>query len=196
MELNRNDGGKRQFILVQLPEPTNNSYASIAEIGKERIRRVLKKLNEEDGKLQLNADDKNNHRGFRIYKFNPSNIKVWENYNSGDIQAFQTSLFNFENPLIEEWKETDLVTEIQLLEGFPLNSNIEQASDFLRNHVYQVASKYIDHQLFICLDNNLNLATIEQVKSLSYEDIFICLDNALTDEAKLQLADGCNVKTI
>lgn len=196
MELNRNDGGKRQFILVQLPEPTNNSYASIAEIGKERIRRVIKKINEEDGKLQLNVDDKNNHQGFRNFKYNQSNIKVWENYKGDDIQAFQTLLFNFENTLIEGWKETDLVTEIQLLEGFPLDSNIEQASEFSVNYVYKVNSEYIDYRLFICLEKKLNSETIEHLNFLASEDVFICLDNALTDEAKLQLSDGCNVKTI
>ena len=53
LDLNKQDGGNRKFILVQLPEPTGREdYPTIAEITKERVRRVIKKLNDEDtGKL-------------------------------------------------------------------------------------------------------------------------------------------------
>ena len=48
LELNHEDGGNRQFICVQLPEPTGSKeFATIAEIGKQRIRRVIRKLNED-----------------------------------------------------------------------------------------------------------------------------------------------------
>ena len=59
-----------------------------------------------------------------------------------------------------------------------------------------VTSEHIGHRLFICLDNKLDIATVQGVRLLEDEDIFICLDNALTDQEKMMLADGCNVKTI
>jgi adenine-specific DNA-methyltransferase len=65
LELNKQDGGNRKFILVQLPEPTSREdYPTIADITKERVRRVIKKLNEEHaGKLDLDGG-KTQDRGF------------------------------------------------------------------------------------------------------------------------------------
>jgi adenine-specific DNA-methyltransferase len=197
LKLNQTDSGNRRFIMVQLPEPThNNEYSTIAEIGKERIRRVIKKNQEErQNQLELNGE-KEQDLGFKVYKLDKSNLKIWKNHQNDDIQALQISLLNFENPLIDGWKEVDVVAEIQLIEGFPLDSKIEQDDVFTENRVLKVASEYIGHKLFICLEEKLKSETIEQVKSLASEDIFICLDNALTDEAKLQLADSCNVKAL
>jgi adenine-specific DNA-methyltransferase len=197
LKLNQTDSGNRRFIMVQLPELTNNNkYSTIAEIGKERIRSVIRQIKEEQqNQLELNGE-KEQDLGFKVYKLDKSNLKIWENHQNDDLKAFQDSLFDFENPLIDGWKEEDVVTEIQLIEGFPLDSKIEKADIFTRNRVLEVASDLIGHKLFICLENQLKLETIEQVKSLASEDIFICLDNALTDEAKLQLADSCNVKAL
>ena len=198
LKLNQTDSGNRRFIMVQLPEPTNNNnkYSTITEIGKERIRRVIKQIkDEQQNQLELN-EKKKQDLGFKVFKLAKSNIKIWEDHKNTDLQAFQSSLFDFENPLVEEWNEADIVTEIQLLEGFPLHSKIEQVSNFSENRVYQISSEYIGHKLFICLEEKLKPETIVQVNSLASEDVFICLDNSLTDEAKLQLADGCNIKTI
>ena len=78
LDLNKEDGGNRKFILVQLPEPTGREdYPTIADIAKERVRRVIKKLNDEDkGKLDLD-DIKKQDRGFRVFKLAESNFKPW-----------------------------------------------------------------------------------------------------------------------
>jgi adenine-specific DNA-methyltransferase len=78
LDLNKQDGGNRKFILVQLPElcePNSEAfkagYRSIADIGKERIRRVIKNLNAED-------DNKSAERGFKVLKLDKSNFKQWQ----------------------------------------------------------------------------------------------------------------------
>lgn len=78
LELNKKDGGNRSFILVQLPEPTGREdYPTIADICKERVRRVIKKLIDEDqGKLDLD-EIKKQDRGFRVFKLGESNFKPW-----------------------------------------------------------------------------------------------------------------------
>jgi len=76
LRLNHDDGGSRNFILAQLPEPTQSAeYPTIAEIGKERIRRVIKKLEAEDGtKLALNGRDKPEDLGFKVFKLSGPSI--------------------------------------------------------------------------------------------------------------------------
>jgi adenine-specific DNA-methyltransferase len=203
LNINQEDGGDRKFICVQLPELTNENseafkagYQTIAEISKERIRRVIKKIKDEQvGKLNLSEGDPQD-LGFKVYKLDRSNLKIWKDYDGEDIQAVEQLLIDYQNPLGESLSEEKVVTELQLLEGFPLDSKIEQADSFTQNKVLCVTSEHIGHRLFICLDSKLDIATVQDVRLLEDEDIFICLDNALTDQEKMMLADGCNVKTI
>ena len=59
----------------------------------------------------------------------------------------------------------------------------------------QVTSDFFDNRLFVCLDDTLADATIEQL-DLRTEDIFVCLDNALTDQTKMRLANTCTLSVI
>ena len=77
MQLNAEDGGNRKFILVQLPEPTEEDsearkagYENICEIGKERIRRAGRKIKEEAGLQGQNLDT-----GFRVFRVDESNME-------------------------------------------------------------------------------------------------------------------------
>ena len=90
-EQNRQDGGNRQVILVQLPEPTGrDDYPTIADIAKERIRRVIKGLNDEGiGKLIL-EEEGTPDRGFRVFKLDQSNFTTWDaghQARAGDVGA-------------------------------------------------------------------------------------------------------------
>ena len=80
LELNHEDGGNRRFIMVQLPEPTGNpQFPTIADIGKERIRRVISTIRSEDeGKLDLPLREEPEDLGFRVFKLAPSNYKQWK----------------------------------------------------------------------------------------------------------------------
>lgn len=77
LDLNKQDGGNRKFILVQLPEPCSSGseafkagYKTIADIGKERIRRVINRLNiDADGKSHGDSD-----LGFKVLKLDKSNF--------------------------------------------------------------------------------------------------------------------------
>ncbi len=85
MELNKQDGGNRKFILVQLPEETNlTQFKTIAEITKERIRRSIKKLKDKDsGKLQM--DDVKLDLGFKVFKLEQSSFRQWQDYRGEDL---------------------------------------------------------------------------------------------------------------
>src|SRR3989304_6000940 len=83
-DLNKQDGGNRKFIMVQLPEPCvegseafKAGYQTIADVGKERIRRVIKKIQEES-KGQLDFQGSKMDLGFKVFKLDQSNFKIWD----------------------------------------------------------------------------------------------------------------------
>lgn len=196
LELNREDGANRSFILIQLPEEINNNqFNTIAEISKERIRRVVKKLRDEKAqKLPLDYGQ-NEDLGFKVFRLDRSSFKVWQNYSGSSLQALQQQLDMFETPLIDEWKEENLLTEIVLLQGFPLHSRVSRPEHFKQNSVILVEADEHTHRVLICLDRNIYQETINQL-GLNFEDVFVCLDSALSDTAKMRLADTCNLRVI
>jgi adenine-specific DNA-methyltransferase len=195
MQLNAEDGGSRQFIMVQIPEickedseASKAGYKNICEIGKERIRRAGKKIKEEAG---LNAG--NLDTGFKVFRLAPSNYKAWENYQETDIKQLE-ELFK-EDSLKQGWKEEDLLVEVMLLEGFPLDSKVEQLDQFKKNKVKKITCDFHENALYICLDRDIDKETVDALK-LSDKDRFICLDSAVDDQSKIRLEDKNLIKTL
>ncbi len=118
MKLNAEDGGNRKFIMVQLPEKTDESseaykagYENICEIGKERIRRAGKQIKEElekEGKDTSSLDI-----GFKVFKLDETNIKEWDAYE----EVTEQTLFNQEQVLKDGRSKDDLLYEILLKYG-------------------------------------------------------------------------------
>lgn len=202
LETNMQEGSNRKFLVIQLPETTDNpGFPSITEIGKERIHRAIEKLNKDfEDKVKelplLQTDQKMRDLGFKVYKYSRSNFKQWKPTQSENEEAL-TSLFdNISDPLIQDWKKEDLLSEILLLEGFPLTSKLCYFEDLTQNQVYKViAPDFCEYNLFVCLDGNIHPATIDLLK-MEDEDIFVCLDSALSDELKARLQDQFNVHVI
>ena len=94
LDLNKEDGGNRKFIMVQLPEACDEKseafkagYKTIAEIGKERIRRAGRKIKEENPLITQNLDI-----GFRVFKVDSSNMKdVY--YTPDELKQGQLDIF-------------------------------------------------------------------------------------------------------
>lgn len=194
LRINREDVGNRRFILVQLPEPTiNGKYSTISEICRERIRRVIEKLRDEKvGKLDFQP---NEDLGYRSFTLEHSNYKDWQPYTDSEPRQLETLFDRFETPLVEGWQPQNLLSEILLLQGFPLDSRIVPLGEIESNAVQRVHAEGVAHELFVCLDEKIGDETIGQLH-LRAEDIFVCLDSALSDEAKIRLADRCNLKVI
>jgi len=160
MQLNSKDNGNRKFILVQLPEKCDekseaykSGYATIAEIGKDRIRRVGKKIknnsnmtnktmenNEKkwfDQSETLSQKEKNNNDldiGFRVLKVSDSNMK--EVYYSPDLMI-QTKLFEMTDNIKEDRTSEDLLFQILLDWGVDLTLPISREM-ILENEVFFV----------------------------------------------------------
>ncbi|MBE7547924.1 MAG: site-specific DNA-methyltransferase [Planctomycetia bacterium] len=133
LELNKQDGGNRKFILVQLPEPCAEDseafkagYKTIADIGKERIHRVIKKLNaEEAGQLALKNHVKQD-RGFKVLKLNKSNFKQWQNLApDAKPELIQKQLFEHIDYIDHKATPEDLLYEILIKAGFKPTEKVE-----------------------------------------------------------------------
>src|SRR5439155_708160 len=131
----RADGSSRNWILVQLPQQADSEeYESIADIGKERLRRVIKKL-KKDKKPSPKED-----LGFRVLRLVHSHYRAWKDYQGSDISDVADLFSKAEETLIDGWKPDGLLIEIMLIEGFPLDSRIASLGTFKRNTVVQVTS--------------------------------------------------------
>lgn len=196
LDLNSEDGGRRKFIIVQIPEPTGHTdYATISELAKERIRRAIKKLNDEDtGKLTPKDADRQD-RGFKVFKLAESNYKTWTGVDQKDSEAYGGTMKLYTDPLVPGWKPENVIWEVIIKEGFGLNSSIEKLSEIKGNTVYRVFDPERVQTFRICLDDALKPATIKAL-SLSKDNLFICRDKALDDEGAANLALQCRLKTI
>lgn len=197
LELNLMEDSKRKFITVQIPEKIDHKkYKTIFEVGKSRVAKVIKNL-------EINSDEQTplfnqlEHKlGFRVYKYSPSNYKHWDLSSSRDA-TIPTSLFEeTTDPLLEGWKKENLISELLLLEGFPLTSDVTYLEDYRDNEVYNISAlDWCTHELYICLDAEIHNNTIKHLE-MDEDDIFICLDSALTDELKVRIQDKFNVHVI
>jgi len=181
-ELNKQDGGNRRFVLVQLPEPTGREdYPTISDICKERVRRVIKKLNSEDeGKLSLQGNQKQD-RGFRVFKLAESNFKTWNaNVPSGDVSALKEQLELHIDHIREGRTAEDILYEILLKSGFPLATPVEKVA-MEGKTVFSVAGR----ALFICLERNLTLELIRSMAEQKPERV-VCLDEGFAGNDQLK----------
>ena len=215
LQLNHEEGIDRRFIMVQLPEPTSDKrLTTIAEIGKERIRRVIKKLKDESkGKLDLKDRETPEDLGFRVFKLAESNYRSWKGVENKDDAAYAETMQLFTDPLVPGWKPMNVIYEAALKEGYGLTSTIEQAYPPIapknkdekesaqsaksadKNVVYLVTDADKGQSFRISLDDRLKAATVKAL-ALKKDDLFICRDAALTDEQAANLALQCNLKTI
>jgi len=181
LDLNKQDGGNRKFILVQLPEPTGREdYPTIADITKERVRRVIAKLNDEDaGKLDLDGGTAPD-RGFRVFKLAESNFKPWNAQVAHDAQALEEQLGMHVDHVREGRSNEDLLYEILLKSGFPLTTPVD-AVPMAGKTVYAVAGG----ALFICLERELTLEVIRTMAGSRPERV-VCLDEGFAGNDQLK----------
>lgn len=190
MELNAEDGGNRKFIMVQLPEETDEDseaykegFKTIAEIGKERIRRAGKKIKEEflanyqaeldklntDNQLQLSDDldsrkeeleqkiahIKNLDTGFRVYKTDSSNMKEVY-YHPTDLKQEQLSML--ESNIKADRTPEDLLTQVILDLGLELSLPISQKQ--IAGHTVF----FVQHNaLAACFDTDINFDIVDEI---------------------------------
>lgn len=176
MQLNAEDGGHRKFIMVQLPEKTDEKseafkagYKNICEIGKERIRRAGKKIKEENPLTTADLDT-----GFRVLKLDSTNMKdVY--YNPAEI-TIDTIMGTVDN-IKEDRTPEDLLFQVMLDLGVLLSSKIEQ-STIGGKTVFNVEDSY----LIACFDDNVTDEVITAIaKQKPY--YFVMRDSSMANDS-------------
>ena len=178
MQLNAEDDGKRKFIMVQLPEATDEKseaykagYKNICEIGKERIRRAGKKIKEESPLTTQDLDT-----GFRVLKLDSSNMQ--------DVY-YTPSEFNeqklFDDNIKPDRTEEDLLFQTMIELGIELSAKIEKRS-IAGKTVWSVSNGY----LMACFDEEVNETTITEI-ARQHPYYFVMRDSSLAND---QVADN------
>ncbi|OGS98677.1 MAG: hypothetical protein A3H99_08270 [Gallionellales bacterium RIFCSPLOWO2_02_FULL_59_110] len=204
LELNQEDSGNRKFILVQLPEKTDNpQYPTIAHITRERVRRVIAKLQNDrhsgagrnpaiQKAFDLNPLDSGLRRndgdlGFRAFKLDSSNFKIWRSDQapqSAEQLAEQLNLYA-DNVLAERGVQ-DRLYELILKCGMPLSARVETISLPVRPELVEAhpstgsgrtAFAVSDGNLLICLEPHLDRDTLRALFARKPQMV-LCLDTA------------------
>jgi len=178
MQQNAEDGGNRQFIMVQLPESLADNkdaikagFSSICDVGKERIRRAAKKVMQDNPTASIDG-------GFRVLKCDTSNMK--EVYYKPD-EVEQTLFDNYANNIKEDRTAEDLLFQVMLDLGVLLSSSIEE-TEINGCKVFNVADGF----LFACFDENISddvvkaIAT-EQPYYAVFRDSGMASDSVMTN---------------
>jgi adenine-specific DNA-methyltransferase len=216
LQQNREDGKQRRFICIQLPESVNanseaakRGFPTVADIGKERIRRVIAKMQQEQA-AQLPLDthgrgDPCGRPGFKVFKLAPSNVRPWRGVEERTPEAYARQMALFTDPLVDGWTPENVIYEVALKDrGYGLTCRIErlgnvrlpeQAAPSPRAAVYRVSDPDREQSFVVCLADRVPRPLV-QLLELEETDAFVCRDAALDDETAANLALQCRLKTI
>lgn len=186
--LNNEDGQRRRFIMVQLPEPCDEKseafkagYKNISDISKERIRRVIERCNaEEKGKLDLGGKGSQD-RGFKVFTLDSSNFDIWDGTDpNASSEELSKQLSLYVDHIDPDASQEDILYELLLKSGFMPTEKVEKLA-LAEKTVYSVS----DGALLICLEDEITRDLVDAVAEA--EPLrFICLDKAFQGNDQLK----------
>lgn len=189
LTLNKEDAGNRHFICVQIPEPTDETseafkagYKNIADIGKERTRRVITKIknDQKDNKTLFSEGQGSQDLGFKVFKLQKSNFNIWDAGVEKTPEAIQQQLFSHVDHISPEAEQEAILYELLLKSGFEITTTIEQLS-IEGKKVFSIA----DGELLICLEKQLTHELIKGIAERKPTRV-ICLDEGFQNNDQLK----------
>lgn len=175
LELNQQDGGNRKFILVQLPEKIDSTeHPTIAHITRERVRRVITKLDKED-------ETKKSSRGFRAFKLSSSNFRIWNAEQTPDDPAkLAEQLQLYADNSGHARSEQDVLYELILKSGLPLSCRVAPVT------VAGASAWSVDDcKLLILLNKYASREVLRAMIALQPQQI-VCLDATFNGDDALK----------
>jgi len=189
LDLNKTDNGNRRFICVQIPEPTDEKseaykagFKSIADISKERIRRVITKIKTEqtENKNLFSEGQAPQDLGFKVFKLQKSNFNLWDAGVEKTPEAIQRQLFSHVEHISPEAEQEAILYELLLKSGFELATPIERVV-LEGKTVFSIAGGV----LLICLEKQLTHELLQAMAALAPSRV-ICLDEGFQDNDQLK----------
>ena len=204
MKVNASDGGTRQFILIQFPEPLSEKkmgykagYKTISEIGKERIRRAGEKIKAElraksTGQTTLDGSESTQSPddldiGFKVFKLDTSNILAWQ----PNPDNLNQTLLDYVDNLDPTRSELDLVYELLLKEGLSLTEQIEKRIIAGKN-IYSIGYGLLQ----ICLDDHITTDVARDIAAHKPEENLDAWRVIFKDNGFATDSDKLNVREI
>lgn len=203
-ELNQEDGGNRKYILVQLPEQTDEKseaykagYKKISDITIERNKRVIKKIIQEKKEAQPDLFSKKENEqeqlkglGFKVFKLKKSNFPRVEyapdpeKSDEENIELLKKYIRDKEAQLVTAFNRDELITEILIKNGFKLNYTLTKQEEFKKNEILLASDE--DKETLICLDVTIEDETVEYFKTHTDQKLIV-LERALDTTKKWNL---------
>jgi adenine-specific DNA-methyltransferase len=187
----------RRSIAVQAGEqikPTtkasaaNNAIAAgfntIAEIARERIRRVISRGGEEV-----------KGQGFRAFRLASSNVRRWAGVEDKTPEGYVKQMEVFADTLVSGWKAESVIWEVALREGYPLTASVEALEGDNLAECWRVSDAEQDRAFTICLAEHIDLEAVKPL-GLTKDDMFVCRDTAIDDSTAANLALQCRLKVL
>ena len=180
---NTDDGGARKFIMVQLPEECDlksdvfkEGFRNVAEVGKERIRRAIRKISNENEMGERSVD-----LGFRVFKLDRSNFRLWDGSQpSDDPEKIARQLELHEQHIDPNATPEDILYELLLKAGFPLTTKVEKV-EMAGKEVFSIA----EGALLICLQDEITTELIKAMADANPLQV-ICLDSGFKNNDQLK----------
>lgn len=185
MQLNAEDGGNRQFIMVQLPEVCDEKteaykagYKNICEIGKERIRRAGTKIHEQNDSVDT---------GFKVFKLDTSNLVKWNSTPTEDAEELTQRMSLLKETIKPDRNDLDMVYETMLKLGIPLDYKVTEV-EVNDKKAYSIGE---DCLVLICLDYGKDGITAEDIKTMCDDYVpakIVASEQAFKDDVALSNA--------
>lgn len=185
MQLNAEDGGNRQFIMVQLPEVCDEKteaykagYKNICEIGKERIRRAGTKILEQNDSVDT---------GFKVFKLDTSNLVKWDSTPTEDAEELTQRMSLLKETIKPDRNDLDMVYETMLKLGIPLDYKVTEV-EVNDKKAYSIGE---DCLVLICLDYGKDGITAEDIKTMCDDYVpakIVASEQAFKDDVALSNA--------
>ena len=203
MQLNAEDGGNRKYIMVQLPEETDEKseafkagYKNICEIGKARIRKAAEQIKKEiEGKnkqLKLGEEPKKiPDLDFKTFKIDSTNFKEWE----GSMEEIKNSIKDGAADIYTTYKkcrsEIDIISEVIIKEGYKLTDKIE-IIEIDSEKIYKIADGLL--YIFLKTLNNNIINKIIELYRKNKEELYIDNPKLILNETYMTTEIKSNIK--
>ncbi|WP_369044661.1 site-specific DNA-methyltransferase [Sinomonas sp. P10A9] len=201
MQMNADDGGRRRFIMVQLPEPTPEKskarelgYGTVADISRRRIDLAGAAIAGEPD-TQLDIEQGQLDIGFRAYALTDTNFSKWRVASDTDLSKLEQHLFDLRDSADDDATPDSLLTEILLKQGYSLT---EQIGD---KEIDGLKLKSVGEGLVLAYLDEHTKPTLQQLRSvLASKDLakFIVLEDAFhgDDELKTNLVQEAKTRGV